>query len=120
MIDLGAALTLGQMVDRAAAQHPDREAIVFKKERVTYAELKRRADDFARGLLALGLGPGDHVVLWMPNRVEWAVLVAAWLAPAQGMLAVALKTPVQIAPAVMIAMLAMIVRRHALTDARTA
>lgn len=54
------------------------------------------------------------------NRLEWAVLVAAWLAPAQGMLAVALKTPVQIAPAVMIAMLAMIVRRHALTDARTA
>ena len=73
MIDLGAALTLGQMVDRAAAQHPDREAIVFKKERVTYAELKRRADDFARGLFALGLGPGDHVVLWMPNCVEWAV-----------------------------------------------
>jgi fatty-acyl-CoA synthase len=73
MTGLGPALTLGQMVDRAAAQHPDREAIVFKKERVTYAELKRRADDFARGLLALGLGPGDHVVLWMPNRVEWAV-----------------------------------------------
>jgi fatty-acyl-CoA synthase len=73
MRDLGPALTLGQMVDRAAAQRPDREAIVFKKERVTYAELKRRADDFARGLLALGLGPGDHVVLWMPNRVEWAV-----------------------------------------------
>ena len=73
MTDLGAALTLGQMVDRAAAQRPDREAIVFKKERVTYAELKRRSDDFARGLLALGLGPGDHVVLWMPNCVEWAV-----------------------------------------------
>lgn len=73
MTDLGPALTLGQMVDRAAELFPDREAIVFKGERVAYAQLKRRADDFARGLLALGLEPGDHVVLWMPNCVEWAV-----------------------------------------------
>ena len=73
MTDLGPALTLGQMVDRAAARFPEQEAIVFKSERVTYAQLKRRADDFARGLLALGLGRGDHVVLWMPNCVEWNV-----------------------------------------------
>jgi fatty-acyl-CoA synthase len=73
MTDLGPALTLGQMVDRAAEQLPDREAIVFKGERVTYAQLRRRADDFARGLLTLGLRPGDHVVLWMPNCVEWSV-----------------------------------------------
>jgi fatty-acyl-CoA synthase len=61
------------MLDRAAARFPDRLAIVFKHERVTYAQLKRRVDDFARGLLARGLGPGDHVVLWMPNCVEWNV-----------------------------------------------
>jgi len=71
--ELGPALTLGQMVDRAAARFPDRTAVVFKDERVTYADLKRRADDFARGLLTLGLRAGDHVVLWMPNRVEWNV-----------------------------------------------
>jgi fatty-acyl-CoA synthase len=71
--DLGAAITLGQMLDRAAARFPDREAIVFRSERVTYRELQRRADAFARGLLALGLGRGDHVVLWMPNCVEWNV-----------------------------------------------
>ncbi len=71
--ELGPALTLGQMVDRAAARFPDRAAVVFKDERVTYADLKRRADDFARGLLTLGLRAGDHVVLWMPNRVEWNV-----------------------------------------------
>jgi fatty-acyl-CoA synthase len=70
---LGPALTLGQMLDAAAERNPSQEAIVFKSERVSYSELKRRADAFARGLLALGLGPGDHVVLWMPNRVEWNV-----------------------------------------------
>ena len=61
------------MVDRAAERFADREAVVFKGERVTYAQLKRRADDFARGLLGLGLGPGDHIVLWMPNSIEWNV-----------------------------------------------
>jgi fatty-acyl-CoA synthase len=73
MSEPGPALTLGQMVDRSAARFPDREAVVFKGERVSYADLKRRVDDFARGLLGLGLGPGDHVVLWMPNCVEWNV-----------------------------------------------
>ncbi|HKZ09060.1 MAG TPA: AMP-binding protein [Methylomirabilota bacterium] len=73
MTDLGPALTLGQMLDRAAERFPDREAIVFRQERVTYRELRRRVDDFARGLLTLGLGRGDHVVLWMPNCVEWNV-----------------------------------------------
>ncbi len=70
---LGTALTLGQMLDAAAERNPSQEAIVFKAERVSYGLLKRRADAFARGLLALGLGPGDHVVVWMPNRVEWNV-----------------------------------------------
>jgi fatty-acyl-CoA synthase len=70
---LGPALPLGQMLDAAAERNPSQEAIVFKTERVSYGLLKRRADAFARGLLALGLGPGDHVVVWMPNRVEWNV-----------------------------------------------
>ena len=73
MSEFGPALTLGQMLDRAAACAPERPAVVFKGERVGYGELRRRVDDFARGLLGLGLEPGDHVVLWMPNCVEWNV-----------------------------------------------
>jgi len=71
--ELGPALTLGQMLDQAAAWDPSHEAVVFRGERVSYGELKARADTFALGLMALGLGPGDHVVLWMPNRIEWNV-----------------------------------------------
>ncbi len=70
---LGPALTLGQLLDAAAARDPSREAVVFRGERVTYDELKVRVDIFALGLIALGLAPGDHAVLWMPNRVEWNV-----------------------------------------------
>jgi non-ribosomal peptide synthetase component E (peptide arylation enzyme) len=60
---LGPALTLGQMLDQAAARDPSQEALVFKGERVSYGLLKPRADAFAQGLMALGIGPGDHVVL---------------------------------------------------------
>lgn len=70
---LGPALTLGQLLDQAAARDPSREAVVFRGERVGYGELKARVDAFALGLIALGLAPGDHAVLWMPNRVEWNV-----------------------------------------------
>jgi fatty-acyl-CoA synthase len=66
-------LTLGAMLDAAADRFPDKPAVVFKGEALTYRQLRERVDAFARGLLALGLGPGDHIVLWMPNALEWNV-----------------------------------------------
>src|SRR5262249_31321137 len=71
--DLGPALTLGQMVDRSAERFPDRAAIVFKGQRLSYARRRQRAADFARGPLGLGLRAGDRVGLWMPKRGEWTV-----------------------------------------------
>jgi fatty-acyl-CoA synthase/long-chain acyl-CoA synthetase len=38
---------------------------------VTYEELAQRAMLVARGLLGLGIGPGSHVGLLMPNSLEW-------------------------------------------------
>jgi fatty-acyl-CoA synthase len=66
-------MSMGELLAAAADRYPDKPAIVFKQTRITYAELRRRADAFARCLLALGLGAGDHVVLWMPNSIEWCV-----------------------------------------------
>jgi fatty-acyl-CoA synthase len=69
-----APLTLGEMLDRAAERHPDKAAVIFKGRRLTYRQWRERAEALARGFLALGLGPGDHVVVWMPNGVEWNVV----------------------------------------------
>jgi fatty-acyl-CoA synthase len=69
-----APLPLGRLLDLAAERFPDKPAVVFKGVRVTYAELRARAERLARGFLALGLQPGDHVVLWMPNSIEWNVV----------------------------------------------
>src|SRR5688572_16942752 len=61
------------MLARSAREHAAREAIVFGGERISYAELRERVDAFARGLAALGLGKGDALAIWLPNRPLWYV-----------------------------------------------
>ena len=63
--------TFAECFDRAAESWGPREALVHNGRRITFAELKAETDVVARGLIALGTGPGDKVVLWMPNRPEW-------------------------------------------------
>ena len=72
-------LTIGQCLDRAAASVPDGEALVvgWQNIRWTWRELKARADEFAAGLIALGLEPGDRLGIWVPNNAEWVVVQLA-------------------------------------------
>lgn len=63
--------TLGDTLLRTAERHPERTALVFPDARLTYAELADRALHAARGLAALGVGPGDHVGLLLPNGPEF-------------------------------------------------
>jgi long-chain acyl-CoA synthetase len=47
---------------------------------MTYAELGNRADRLARGLLALGVRPGDRIGLLSSTRPEWVIADCAALA----------------------------------------
>jgi fatty-acyl-CoA synthase len=72
------ATTLGDLLDRQAAERPDAEALVFPGERVTFAQLADRAQVCARGLLALGVRRGDRVGVLLPASVDLlAVLFGA-------------------------------------------
>ncbi|HKW95487.1 MAG TPA: AMP-binding protein [Methylomirabilota bacterium] len=62
---------IGLLPERAARRWGAREALAFKGQRSTFAELSARVDVVAKGLLALGIAPGDKVALWMVNRPEW-------------------------------------------------
>jgi fatty-acyl-CoA synthase len=70
------SLSVGAFLDQVAAAHGDRDALVSFGQgiRWTYTQLKRRADQFAAGLLEIGLAPGDRLGIWSPNRAEWAVV----------------------------------------------
>ena len=62
---------MGDLVDHAAQANPDREALVFGAERLSFADFKTQVDLTARALMGLGIAPGMHVVLFMPNSVQW-------------------------------------------------
>jgi fatty-acyl-CoA synthase len=68
--------TIGACFDRIAAAHPDAEALVscHQSLRYTYEGLRTEAERIARGLLALGVEPGDRVGIWSPNCAEWLIL----------------------------------------------
>lgn len=68
--------TVGSLIDRIAAAHPERSALVVRAQnvRMSYRELHAEVERVAAGLLALGLQRGDRVGIWAPNRAEWVVL----------------------------------------------
>jgi fatty-acyl-CoA synthase len=65
--------TLADLLDRAVTSYGDKDAWVFKGDRVTYAELGRKSADLAKGLITVGIKKGDKVGIWLSNRPEWAV-----------------------------------------------
>jgi fatty-acyl-CoA synthase len=63
--------TLGSLPTLAAERWGRREALYFQGRRLTFAELSTGVDRLARGLLQLGVSPGEKVALWMVNRPEF-------------------------------------------------
>src|SRR5215475_10666741 len=63
--------TIGLLPERAARLWGPREALAFQGRRWTFAEFRADVDAAAKGLIALGIKPGDRVALWMVNRPEW-------------------------------------------------
>ena len=68
--------TIDTMLTRAAEQWPDADALVSVEQGVrwSFAELNRRVDAVAAGLLALGLTRGDRLAIWAPNCPEWLLI----------------------------------------------
>jgi fatty-acyl-CoA synthase len=68
--------TIGRMLERRVAASGDRLGLVSRHQgiRLTWSQLADRALAVARGLLALGVEPGDRVGVWSPACVEWTEL----------------------------------------------
>jgi fatty-acyl-CoA synthase len=66
-------LTVSGVLDDVAAKWPDRDALIVADQGVrwSWAELRKRAQELAAGLLATGLEPGDRIGMLAPNRAEW-------------------------------------------------
>jgi acyl-CoA synthetase (AMP-forming)/AMP-acid ligase II len=69
--------TLPGVLRAAASQHGDRPAYVDGDRVVSFAQLLEQVRSTARGYAGLGLSPGDRVVLWAPNSIDWVVAALA-------------------------------------------
>lgn len=70
-------LTMGHIVRRAAAQYPNRRAILYEDRVYTYAQYNERVNRAANMLTSLGVGFGQHVAILGRNSVEYLELCHA-------------------------------------------
>ena len=76
---------LTDVLDEVADRHPDRLAVVDHSSvtgaatRLSYLQLKHRADRMALGLIGLGIEPGDVVAFQLPNWWQFMALHLACL-----------------------------------------
>src|SRR5580704_70385 len=64
------------VIEELAAKFGDAPALLSDRECLTYRALAKRSNQYARWALAQGLGKGETVCLFMPNRPEY---MAIWL-----------------------------------------
>jgi fatty-acyl-CoA synthase len=68
--------TIGDNLRRTVARFASTDALVVRSQgyRATYQQLWDATTEIALGLIAHGVGKGDRVGIWSPNRFEWVVL----------------------------------------------
>jgi clorobiocin biosynthesis protein CloN4 len=62
--------SLAGVLERGLSQSPDGPALRDGEREIGYAELDAMAARLAAQLLALGLGPGQRVAIWLPKSIE--------------------------------------------------
>ncbi|RYY63932.1 MAG: AMP-binding protein, partial [Comamonadaceae bacterium] len=68
--------TIGELLQRTADRHGDADAFVFLAQGVrwTWGQFAAEVERLAAGLSAMGIGRGDRVGIWSPNRCEWVLV----------------------------------------------
>ncbi len=65
--------TIGSLLEETARMNPEHDALIYSDRdlKYSYRELNSRVDRIARGLVAMGIGKGDHVGIWATNIPDW-------------------------------------------------
>ena len=65
--------TIPHLAAAAAERWHDRTALLENGAAWSFSELWYRARQAASAFLSAGIGPGDRIAIWAPNRSEWIV-----------------------------------------------
>lgn len=69
--------SLGKQLERWAEKYGERLAVIDSDESVTYEELNHRANRMACAFMHKGIKPGDRVIVQLPNRTSFVVVLFA-------------------------------------------
>jgi acyl-CoA synthetase (AMP-forming)/AMP-acid ligase II len=69
--------TIPGVLRAAAERFGDRPAYVVGDRTLSFTGLLERVQSTARGYAELGFSPGDRLVLWAPNSIDWVVAALA-------------------------------------------
>ncbi|MCK4502991.1 MAG: AMP-binding protein [Desulfuromonadales bacterium] len=71
--------TIGAYLEEQVKRTPDHEFIVYPDRDLnwSYRAFNERVDHLAKGLLATGIGKGDHVGIWACNVPDWTTFMFA-------------------------------------------
>ena len=71
-------MNFGIYVARSAQHWPDKAAVLFRDQVLTYRQLEEQSNRLAHALQALGLQRGDRVAIVSPNRPDIVVAECAF------------------------------------------
>ncbi len=66
-------LNLATILRSSALRGPDRQAVLFQDHTISHGQLHGLAQRFAGGLVKLGIKPGEHVALMLPNVPQFTI-----------------------------------------------
>jgi long-chain acyl-CoA synthetase len=73
-------MNVAQLLEKYAQTSPDKTAINFREQAVTYQQLKGLSFSLAHSLIHLGIKKGEKVAIYLPNSPEYIYsYLAVWL-----------------------------------------
>jgi long-chain acyl-CoA synthetase len=66
-------IPLYEILKKTARKHPQKTAITYFENEITYSELDSLSDKFAATLAAFGISKGDRVALFLPNIPQFVI-----------------------------------------------
>ena len=102
------------LLEKSANKYPSKTALIHGTRRISYIELNQKADALATWLVSRGAQPGDQVVIFLTNSIEFVVSYYGILKA--GCVAVPMGTDLK--PAGLQGLLLRLQARHLITSSR--
>jgi long-chain acyl-CoA synthetase len=72
-------MLINEFLQNSVNIFPDKEALIFQNQRLTYQEIDKRTNQLAHALIEFGIDRGDRVAIYLPNSPETVIAIFAIL-----------------------------------------